>query len=246
VLKDGFETEVALGKRFRFGSNWARFLERVDDGRIAEAERSLRTFLDADNLAGLRWLDVGSGSGLFSLAARRLGATVHSFDFDPDSVACTRALRQRFHPGDPGWTVERGSALDAEYMWKAIDLACTTVKPGGRLWLMIYLDEGLRSKFWRQVKRTYCSGRAGRAMVLVLCAPGLVLRSFAEDAANLRHPLERYRRPGRGMSATHDLVDWLGGYPFEVARPDQVEAFCRDRGFRLLRRRGEESLLQKA
>ena len=61
-------------------------------------------------------MDVGSGSGLFSLAARGLGATVHSFDYDAGSVACTKVLRERYFAGDSHWTVESGSALDLTYL----------------------------------------------------------------------------------------------------------------------------------
>jgi 2-polyprenyl-6-hydroxyphenyl methylase/3-demethylubiquinone-9 3-methyltransferase len=39
----------------------------------------------------------------------------------------------------------------------------------------------------------------------------------------------------RGMSRWHDVVDWVGGYPFEVATPGAVVDFCRARGFSLLR-----------
>ena len=35
------------------------------------------------------------------------------------------------------------------------------------------------------------------------------------------------------MSRRHDLLDWVGGYPFEVATPEEVFAFCHDRGFEL-------------
>ena len=74
--------------RFRFGENWQRFLRQVDERRIQAAEQSLKAMLEVENLCGLRFLDMGSGSGLFSLAARQLGARVHSFDNDPGSVAC--------------------------------------------------------------------------------------------------------------------------------------------------------------
>src|SRR6266487_3759855 len=99
--------------RFQFGKNWGRFLAVLDDERIAEAERSLTGMLEAPDLRGRSFLDVGSRSGLFSLAAKRLGATrVHSFDYDADSVACTRELKRRFYNEDASWTVERGSVLD--------------------------------------------------------------------------------------------------------------------------------------
>jgi predicted RNA methylase len=82
--------------QFEFGKNWRRFLGHLTPDRIAEAEASLVDMLETGRLDGKRFLDVGSGSGLFSLAARRLGARVHSFDRDRDSVECTRALRRGF------------------------------------------------------------------------------------------------------------------------------------------------------
>jgi 2-polyprenyl-6-hydroxyphenyl methylase/3-demethylubiquinone-9 3-methyltransferase len=36
------------------------------------------------------------------------------------------------------------------------------------------------------------------------------------------------------MSRWHDLVDWVGGYPFEVAAPEFVFDFYRERGFSLI------------
>src|SRR5262245_23154600 len=88
--------EVESGARFAFGENWSRFLALLNQDHIAKAERSLQQMLGMESLAGKSFLDIGSGSGLFSLAARRLGARVHSFDFDPRSVACTRELKHRF------------------------------------------------------------------------------------------------------------------------------------------------------
>ena len=103
------EREVATGKRFRFGRNWARFLKRLNQARIAESEKNLMEFLGKEALEGKAFLDVGSGSGLSSLAARRLGAAVTSFDYDGQSVACTEELRRRYLPDDPSWTIEHGS-----------------------------------------------------------------------------------------------------------------------------------------
>ncbi len=103
--------------RFPFGRNWASFLGVLNEERIQEAERSLATMIGRDQIAGASFLDVGSGSGLFSLAAMRLGARrVHSFDYDADSVQCTRELRRLYFPDADHWTVEQGSALDADYL----------------------------------------------------------------------------------------------------------------------------------
>jgi 2-polyprenyl-6-hydroxyphenyl methylase/3-demethylubiquinone-9 3-methyltransferase len=110
------EREVSAGRRFRFGRNWARFLKRLNLARIVEAEDNLKEFLGEGTLAGKTFLDIGSGSGLSSLAARLLGARVTSFDFDSHSVACTEELRRRYFPGDSSWTIQQGSVLDQQYL----------------------------------------------------------------------------------------------------------------------------------
>lgn len=254
-----FEEQVAAGARFEFGKNWARFLDVVNDDRLDEAKRSLADMLGVDRLDGRSVLDVGSGSGLFSLASVQLGARrVHSFDFDPDSVACTRALKLRFSPESAHWTIERGSALDAEYlaqlgqwdlvyswgvlhhtgaMWEALANACSRVAAGGTLFIAIYNDQGVPSQWWRQVKRIYNSGAFGRAAVCGAYFPYFALTGLGADLVNRRNPIQRYReyKRLRGMSIIRDWVDWLGGLPFEVARPEEVFEFCMSRGFQLIR-----------
>ena len=168
--------EVAAGKRFAFGLNWAAFLETLDEERIGTACRSLQDMLGVTDLRGKSFLDVGSGSGLFSLAARRLGARVYSFDYDPQSVGCTEELRRRYFPSDGDWTVEPGSALDTDYlgrlgkfdivyswgvlhhtgaMWDALANVAPLVQEGGTLFIAIYNDQGKTSRRWLAVKRTY-------------------------------------------------------------------------------------------
>jgi 2-polyprenyl-3-methyl-5-hydroxy-6-metoxy-1,4-benzoquinol methylase len=254
--------ELARGERFEFGANWRAFLDVLDEDRIAEAERSLLEMLRLESLEGRSFLDVGSGSGLFSLAARRLGADrVHSFDFDPQSVACTRELRRRYFDGDPAWAIENGSVLDEEYMtrlgrwdvvyawgvlhhtgdmWRALDLVQRSIESGGLLFVSIYNDQGLRSVRWRTVKRTYNSLPAPLRPLFTIAVMGpreVVAFVRALMSGRPGDYLSRWTkyRTSRGMSALHDIVDWIGGYPFEVARPDEMFEFLRDRGLKLER-----------
>ncbi|TQK50651.1 2-polyprenyl-6-hydroxyphenyl methylase/3-demethylubiquinone-9 3-methyltransferase [Streptomyces sp. SLBN-118] len=249
-------SEVEQGKRFAFGQNWQKFSRLVDDDRIATARESLVTALGTDDLSGRTFLDIGCGSGLFSLAALQLGAKVHSFDYDPDAVATTQQLRERYAPGND-WRIEQGSVLDSSLvsrlgqfdivyswgvlhhtgaLWEALDTACRLVSPGGLLYVSIYNDQGLRSRAWRGVKRTYnSSGPLTRR--LLVAGSGLYLRT-APQAVDLlksvagRRPAGGQPRRQRGMSARYDLIDWVGGYPFEVAAPEEV--------FRVGRRHGME------
>ncbi|MCZ7622150.1 MAG: class I SAM-dependent methyltransferase [Candidatus Kuenenia sp.] len=113
---DDHSMEIKKGERFEFGKNWRHFFACINEDRILEAKRSLKIMLNVEDLEGKSFLDIGSGSGLFSLAARRLGAHVHSFDYDPQSVACTHELKRRYFPNDSNWTIGEGSALDTNYL----------------------------------------------------------------------------------------------------------------------------------
>lgn len=116
LRSDGGSPNENQETRFSFGKNWASFLKGLDDDAIDAAVALLRDMLGVDTLTRKTLLDIGSGSGLFSLAARTLGAHVRSFDYDRDSERCTAALRQRFFPDDSQWTVEHGDVRDRSYV----------------------------------------------------------------------------------------------------------------------------------
>lgn len=107
--------QIDENDKFAFGKNWAKFLKGINEQTISSAEESLRTLLQVENLHSLCFIDAGSGSGLISLAAYNLGATVTSFDADADSVACTKHLQSRVIEPDR-WTVAEGSLLDSEFL----------------------------------------------------------------------------------------------------------------------------------
>ena len=251
--------EVASGDRFEFGKNWSAFLSVLDDERIDTAVNSLKAMLEVDTLEGKTFLDIGSGSGLFSLAARKLGAKVHSFDFDSNSFACTQELRNRYFPNDPNWRVEQGSALEPEYlkslgkfdivyswgvlhhtgqMWNALENAVIPTQQGGKLFIAIYNDTGNQAKRWHWIKKTYCR------LPGLLKTPFAVLTILPEETKRFAGSLLRlnpgeyirswtHYKGSRGMNHWYDIIDWVGGFPYEVASVDEIFEFYKARGFNL-------------
>ena len=243
--------------RFQFGENWRKFLDVLDESRISFAVQSLCTKLDVGGLKGKSFIDIGSGSGLFSLAARKLGARVHSFDYDPQSLACTAELRRRYFPDDVEWVVEQGSALDQKYlarlgkfdivyswgvlhhtggMWQALENVVPLVSDGGNLFIAIYNDQGRASRMWAVTKKTY--NRLPAVLRWIVLWPAMVRLWGPTTLRDLlrRKPFSTwkdYDGNGRGMYPWRDVVDWVGGYPFEVAKPEEIFEFYRDRGFLL-------------
>ncbi len=108
-----------MAENFFFGKNWETFVQDyLNQERITEAEKSLTNFLQLDSLKGRTFLDIGCGSGLFSLAAHQLGADkVISFDPDSFSVKCCQYLREK--AGTPAnWEILAGSVLDENFLAK--------------------------------------------------------------------------------------------------------------------------------
>jgi SAM-dependent methyltransferase len=244
-------------RRFEFGENWSRFLQVLTDTRIKKAEESLKRMLKVSTLRDRTFLDIGSGSGLFSLAARRLGARVHSFDYDKRSVGCTLELKRQYCCDDKGWTIEEGSVLDEEYMrslgqfdivyswgvlhhtgamWQALENAHGRVAPHGRLFVAIYDDQGRASVYWKRIKRLYV--RLPKGLKFIILWPAFLRLWGPTTIRDLLYgkPFQTWRSrvQARGMSPWRDVVDWVGGYPFEVAKPEEVFEFYRDRGFNLV------------
>ena len=233
---------------FRFGRNWQHYVANyLDPERERIAAESLEQLVG--ELRGRTFLDIGCGSGLFSLCAHRAGAgTVISIDVDGEAVAATRALHAR--AGSPAnWAVLQRSILDPElleelpradvvYSWgvlhhtgdmyTAIRNASALVKPGGCFAIAIYnrvTGRWLSSRRWWQIKRAYNHSSRRRQTLMEWVFASYWLLGRLRNRQNPIRIAHEYRQ-ARGMALWTDLVDWLGGYPYEFATVSEIDRFC--------------------
>lgn len=237
---------------FSFGKNWSDYLTTVAAAEMEGARRDLEHWLGPDWVEGRTVLDIGSGSGIHSLGFLTLKArSVRSFDYDPNSVSATRSLWEK--AGRPAhWVVSEGSVLDEAFlgtlgafdlvyswgvlhhtgaMWKALENAARRVKPGGKLFISLYAS-GPRYAADLALKQRYNAASAlGKRMLEYRWIANLMLGRLLRG----RNPFAWNEKRERGMNVYHDLIDWLGGLPYEVAGDDETLCFFRTRGFVLER-----------
>ena len=239
--------------RFEFGKNWESFSRLIDNEGIQQAEDRLVSFLESRDLSGKAFLDIGCGSGLHSLAALRLGAKeVLAIDLDPDSVATTRAVMERFwkhgNVSVRNLSVfdldkERIGEFDIVYSWgvlhhtgdmnRAIEMAARHVKPGGLFAVALY-GKTRYCAMWKRIKRWYVNAPPSRQA----WAERLYIRLFGFyillRGKRLSTHIENYKKK-RGMDFYHDVRDWIGGYPYESITPKELASLLTPRGFEVVK-----------
>jgi 2-polyprenyl-6-hydroxyphenyl methylase/3-demethylubiquinone-9 3-methyltransferase len=233
---------------FHFGRNWQRYVSGyLDSDRERIAAESLHDLVG--DLRSKSFLDIGCGSGLFSLCAHRAGAQeIVSIDVDPDAVAATRALHAAAGAPD-NWRILHRSILDSTlpsavgpadvvYSWgvlhhtgdmyAAIRNASGLVKPNGAFAIAIYnrvTGRFLDSRRWWRIKRTYNHAPRVAQIAMEMTYASYWLLGRLRSRQNPIREAREYRR-SRGMALWTDLVDWLGGYPYEYATAEEIVEFC--------------------
>jgi SAM-dependent methyltransferase len=243
-----------LESHFAFGKNWAEFARELSDDQIDEAVAALKRLLACESLAGKRFIDIGCGSGIHSLAALRIGADeVVAVDIDPDSVNTTRALLEK-HAANLNWRVSERSVFglspveagrfDVVYSWgvlhhsgdleRAVAIASKLVANNGVFVVALYART-LLCPFWTAEKRWYsrtsprAQNRARAAYILLYRLRSIIrLKSFKTHVAT-------YAKQLRGMNFYRDVHDWMGGYPFQSISAKNVDKLMQSLNFTKVR-----------
>jgi SAM-dependent methyltransferase len=247
-------------RQFDFGNNWKSFSDSaLTLSHLERARLDFRHLMQEVPLAGRSFLDIGFGQGLALCLAREAGATVYGNDIDQK---CGEALAStlRFFPeldlssiplvvGSilDDVVVERlrqlsavkeSGGFDVVHSWgvlhhtgamaRAIQQVAILVRPQGHLVIAIY-NRHLTSPIWYFIKRAF------------VAAPPLIQRIFialfypvifvAKALVTRQSPLQK----DRGMDFYHDVIDWIGGFPYEYASATEIITMLDQLGFQLER-----------
>jgi 2-polyprenyl-3-methyl-5-hydroxy-6-metoxy-1,4-benzoquinol methylase len=236
--------------RYGFGKNWSEFIEaRLSEQIIESSRQHMADMLRCDNLAGKTFLDIGCGSGIHSLAALKLGAQrIVSFDYDVDSVATTKRVRE-FAGSPSNWEVIQGSVLDRDFMqslpksdivyswgvlhhtgdmWGAVRNSAVPLKDDGVYYIALYSSDNYVDpppSYWLKVKKQYnLASDVGKRLMEWRY---MMRFHFLPELKAGRNPFELIRKYGsRGMTYWTDVKDWLGGWPMDFASLAETQSFC--------------------
>lgn len=244
-------------RQFDFGENWREFSDHaLTPDKIRQAAEDFASFMarGAVDVRGSSFLDIGFGQGLTLLGSAATGAKVVGCDINPKCAQVLQLNRKHF----PGVDVREipvlvGSILDPEIveslrkeapengydvvhswgvlhhtgrMWQAIEIAASLVRPGGTLFLALY-NRHWTSPAWAAIKRFYAwaPGWLQKSMVGVLY-PVILAAKWVVTGTN---PMVM----DRGMNFYYNVVDWVGGYPYEYASRAEVTRYLEGRNFTL-------------
>lgn len=237
---------------FSFGENWQNYLLQITKEDIDKSQKEIEDLLGSKNIKDKTVIDIGCGSGIHSLAFLRLkAASVLSFDYDEKSVEASKTLKQKYRDS-ANWEIIHASVLDKRFvdsldrfdivyswgvlhhtgkMWEAIENCLNLVEPGGFFLIGIYGDVKNYARDLR-LKQAYNSASDfGKKWMIY----NRILKKMISMTLKFKNPLQWNEKRGRGMNAYNDLVDWLGGLPYEVAGEDEMVRFFADRNFTLKR-----------
>lgn len=240
-------------KQFDFGENWDEFSRKaLNPERVRQARDDFSKLLEGTELQGRSFVDIGFGQGLSLLAATASGAFTVGCDINPKCKEVLDANRRCFPEAEAACIpVITGSILDDAVLnniratvpggqfdivhsWgvlhhtgnmkKAIVNAASLVKPGGRFVLAIY-NRHWTSPVWFIIKWFYnMMPKFVRKIMILIFYPVIWLAKYAVTK-------DDPKKQARGMDFYYNVIDWVGGYPYEYASLDKIEKMLAGLGF---------------
>ncbi len=235
-------------RTFAFGKNWQAYVQHaLTPQKVAQAKTAFLKLFEGIEFRGKSFLDIGFGQGIALFAAQERGAHVMGIDVDEENLRSLTKTAQMFHSQQMP-VVRIASILDDAFvetqlqqgqfdivhswgalhhtgnMLQAIHHAASLVKCGGYLVLAIY-NKHWSSPIWGRIKWLYNhSPEFVQQLLVMLFYPIIYLAKFVVTGKNPK-------AKERGMDFFYDVVDWIGGYPYEYASIAAIQEIMERKGF---------------
>lgn len=220
--------------RFNFGNNWRDYSNSaLMESNLKEAVDSLDNLVGKDLISNKTFLDIGCGSGLFSIAAIKLGAKkVLGFDLSKESVDVSKQnTKSECTPDNIG-------KFDIVYSWGvlhhtgdivgAILNSMNLVEDKGLLVIAIY-NRHWSSPIWKRIKYIYNISPLFLQKIMIFVFYFIII--VTKFLVTFKNPLKLKR----GMKFYYNVIDWVGGYPYEYATQEEIIQFCKHKNFNLIK-----------
>ena len=157
---------------FNFGMNWKKYSKySLDNQKFMAALDSLEKLIGKERIIGTRFLDIGCGSGIFTISASKLGAKeVIGIDKSKESIKTSLKNSKKFLPKNRiilktksifDDDIVKLGKFDIVYswgvlhhtgnMWKAINITSRLVNHKGLFVISIY-NKHWSSPIWKIIK----------------------------------------------------------------------------------------------
>lgn len=239
---------MKMKKVFNFGKNWKHYSKNaLNQNKLNATIRSIDKLTD-NKIQNSRFLDIGCGSGIFSVAASKAGAKeVVGFDISQESIEASRYNKKRFYP-QGNMTFHKKSILNTDinnfgkfdivyswgvlhhtgHMWKAINNSLKLVKANGLFIIAIY-NRHWSCPLWKIIKKLY--NISPKIIQKIMIGFFYWIIAITKFIVTCKNPFTKRR----GMNFYHDVIDWVGGYPYEYASKRQIKKYVQNKGFRLIK-----------
>ncbi len=232
--------------KFSFGKNWQAYSKNaLTKKSLMDFKHDFDELFNGIDFKNKKFIDIGFGQGLAILIAAEKGADVVGIDIDANNIKALNITLQEMGRVkvpktdivsilDDDYVNRYKSNYDIVHSWgvlhhtgnmtKGFDNACDLVATNGYFICSIY-NRHWSSPIWKIIKYLYnISPLICQQLINGFFYPIIFIAKWIVTGKNPK-------QKERGMNFFYDVIDWIGGYPYEYATENEIIELVSKKGF---------------